>query len=395
MTSEQPDVDEKTGEVLDMTPVQRDALTEFGRDEIGMDRALGIANRLDSLIREKELFVNMGRKDHILVEAWCACASMVGVAPKTEWTKEIRNLVTGEFEGNKARVEVIQISTGQSIGAAEASCFANEVQKKRDGTYLHRWVDDCPRYSAHPTAPCKTPPTRHAIESMAQTRATSKAIAQVLRWIPVLAGYSGTPAEEMPPSGDLTGDGPAPPRRPSRPAAPSKDSDAAARRLLKTVEDHLGPAAAGSYIWPLGKWKGKPISEVDDSYLEWAEENLDADRAGGKATEELKRRHGDAASTQQEPEDHDATASELKRLRAASYDRARELIEQVRGEGGKLKHDTEDALAASIRKWAMQALDLAADAVKGSHIEPLRRAVMAADITAAGETFVPAHEDNF
>lgn len=29
------------------------------------------------------------------------------------------------------------------------------------------------------------------------TRATSKALAQVLRWIPVLAGYSGTPAEEM------------------------------------------------------------------------------------------------------------------------------------------------------------------------------------------------------
>ncbi|KKL57411.1 hypothetical protein LCGC14_2235690, partial [marine sediment metagenome] len=29
------------------------------------------------------------------------------------------------------------------------------------------------------------------------TRATSKALAQALRWIPVLAGYSGTPFEEM------------------------------------------------------------------------------------------------------------------------------------------------------------------------------------------------------
>jgi hypothetical protein len=39
---------------------------------------------------------------------------------------------------------------------------------------------------------------RHAVLSMAQTRATSKALGQILRWLPVLAGFSGTPAEEMP-----------------------------------------------------------------------------------------------------------------------------------------------------------------------------------------------------
>jgi hypothetical protein len=33
---------------------------------------------------------------------------------------------------------------------------------------------------------------------MAQTRATSKALGSVLRWIVTLSGYSGTPAEEMP-----------------------------------------------------------------------------------------------------------------------------------------------------------------------------------------------------
>jgi hypothetical protein len=37
----------------------------------------------------------------------------------------------------------------------------------------------------------------YAIRSMAQTRATSKALGSVLRFIVTLAGYDGTPAEEM------------------------------------------------------------------------------------------------------------------------------------------------------------------------------------------------------
>ena len=59
------------------------------------------------------------------------------------------------------------------IGAAESGCYRDE----------NRWRNA----------------ERHALKSMAQTRATSKALGQVLRWIPELAGYSGTPAEEMPP----------------------------------------------------------------------------------------------------------------------------------------------------------------------------------------------------
>ena len=37
----------------------------------------------------------------------------------------------------------------------------------------------------------------YAIRSMAQTRATSRALASVLRLVVSLAGFSGTPAEEM------------------------------------------------------------------------------------------------------------------------------------------------------------------------------------------------------
>lgn len=106
---------------------------------------------------------------------------------------------------------VIRIADGAEIGAAEAGCFYDETigrDRKR------RWYD------------------RHAVKSMCQTRAASKALAQVLRFIPVLAGYSGTPQEEMPRDmpngGDLTG-GEEKPTRPDRSAAARESRPARAR----------------------------------------------------------------------------------------------------------------------------------------------------------------------
>jgi len=166
-------VNESTGELITTAP---DALTEFGSQEFGLARAKGIADTLAAIIHEKGLAVRIGQGEHLRVEAWCAAASMVGVAPKTEWTHEVRNPQSGELEGYVARVQVVQIATGHVIGAAEAGCFFDE--KMRGGP---RWTD------------------RHAVLSMSQTRATSKSLGQILRWLPVLAGFSGTPAEEMPP----------------------------------------------------------------------------------------------------------------------------------------------------------------------------------------------------
>jgi hypothetical protein len=151
-------VNGNTGELITTHP---DALTEFGSQEFGLERAKGIADILAAIIREKGLAVRIGQGEHLRV--------------KTEWTHEVRNPQSGELEGYVARVQVVQIATENVIGAAEAGCFYDE--KMRGGP---RWTD------------------RHAVLSMAQTRATSKALGQILRWLPVLAGFSGTPAEEMP-----------------------------------------------------------------------------------------------------------------------------------------------------------------------------------------------------
>jgi hypothetical protein len=173
---------DQSGALVAVTP-GRDALTMFGDETQGIDRARRVANMLKGIVTEKNLSVRLGNSDHLKIEAWCACASMVGVAPLTEWVHEVRHPTSGDLEGYEARVQVVQIATGQVVGAAEAGCFFEETLTRRDGSTYERWTE------------------RHAVKSMAQTRATSKAIGQVLRWIPVLAGFSGTPYEEMPPGG--------------------------------------------------------------------------------------------------------------------------------------------------------------------------------------------------
>lgn len=150
-----------------------EALVAFSAVGIGIETAQIIANRLDDIIKQKKLFTKIGPKNHINIEAWCACAGMCGLSPRTEWSRRITDQ-SGTVVGYESRVEVVRISTNEVVGAAEAECWLDEKTGSRV-----RWND------------------RFAAKGMSQTRATSRAIAQILRWIPVLAGYEGTPAEEL------------------------------------------------------------------------------------------------------------------------------------------------------------------------------------------------------
>ncbi len=202
-----------------------DALTDFGKVDVGLELATEIANKLRAVIVEKELSVSMGgTKEHLTVEAWVTCGMMVGVSPKTEWTQEVRNPTTGELEGYKARVQAIRMATGAVIGAAESSCHFDEQNKRRDtGELYERWLEH-------------GRPNRHAAMSMAQTRATSKALAQALRWIPVLAGYSGTPFEEMPSGGAGNGGG-------SKSKSKSKSNGEKSRGSMTKISDAMAKRA--------------------------------------------------------------------------------------------------------------------------------------------------------
>lgn len=151
--------------------------TLFGTNSptLVLERATEVANALAQVIQQKKLYTVMGRdkegneRRHIKVEAWMMLGAMIGVFPETEWTRKIE-----DSNGNlayEARV-VARTRDGAIVGAREAMCSKSEPNWKTRDDY--------------------------AIRSMAQTRATSGALSMPLRFIVVLAGFEGTPAEEMP-----------------------------------------------------------------------------------------------------------------------------------------------------------------------------------------------------
>jgi hypothetical protein len=140
--------------------------TLFGTDDPSevVARATAAAKPLAEVVNKQHLYATIQGRKHVLVEGWCLLGSMLGVFPVTVWTRKTES-------GWEARCEA-RTRAGEVVGAAEASCDRTER------TWATR--DD------------------YALRSMAQTRATSKALRQPLGFVIVLAGYAGTPAEEMP-----------------------------------------------------------------------------------------------------------------------------------------------------------------------------------------------------
>src|SRR4051812_26241131 len=127
-------------------------------------RASRAAEALKGVITKQGLVSNIQGREHVRVEGWTTLGSMLGVVPVVTWTRPTT-------DGWEARVEARTLD-GRVVGAAEAMCSKSErTWKSRD---------------------------EYALRSMAQTRATSKALRGPLGFVVTLAGYEATPAEEMP-----------------------------------------------------------------------------------------------------------------------------------------------------------------------------------------------------
>lgn len=121
---------------------------------------------LVQVITDQHLATDMGsgRKPHVNVEGWTFLASQFGLIPDVEWTKPLD-------DGWEARACLRRISDGFAVSHAEAECRKSEDRWRNADSY--------------------------AVRSMASTRAVSKVCRIALSSVMVLAGYSGTPAEEM------------------------------------------------------------------------------------------------------------------------------------------------------------------------------------------------------
>jgi hypothetical protein len=129
-------------------------------------RAAEQARVLMELVREKGLARRFaGDHEHLAVEAWAFLGAANGLTAAIAWTRRIE----GDVAAWEARAEVRTLD-GRTVGAAEAMCSAAEANWRRRDEY--------------------------AIRSMAQTRATSKALRLVVGWIAALAGFDASLSAE-------------------------------------------------------------------------------------------------------------------------------------------------------------------------------------------------------
>ena len=151
-----------------------------------------IARALKAVLIERNLVKQISGREYVFIEGWTLLGSMVGVFAEIEWTRPMVGMTDADLGtrlGWEARA-VAKTVDGRRISAAEASCGRDEYHwKKRD---------------------------EYALRSMAQTRAISKALRLPLGFIVELAGYSATPAEELP--------------------SPAVQATPAARRLRSEIE---------------------------------------------------------------------------------------------------------------------------------------------------------------
>ena len=125
------------------------------------------AKQLVDIVKQNKWNVNIQGNDYLRFEAWQTVGRFFGYTVKTEKTNYIE---LGEAKGFEATAVVLD-SEGQVVGGADSVCMSDEKQ----------WASK-PLY---------------ALKSMAQTRASARALRQILSWVVVLAGYKPTPVEEI------------------------------------------------------------------------------------------------------------------------------------------------------------------------------------------------------
>lgn len=181
-----------------------------------------MATVLKKHIIQHQLYTTIAGKNYAHVEGWQFAGGIMGLFPRV---KAVENLsVTGEYKW-RAEVEIVERKTGNVVSSGFALCSNKEGKKKTFDEY--------------------------AVLSMAQTRAIGKAFRNLLGWVMKLAGYEGTPSEEMVKMGD---EAPA--------TAPEAKEKPVAKPTVKKGQV-IGPDGDPTYVC---SETDEPISEAEHAY---------------------------------------------------------------------------------------------------------------------------------
>lgn len=148
-------------------PQQRTTLILEGDPEAQLEYAQKAARALMKRVEAKKRKVIMNGRQYLEFGDWQTLGRFFGATVGIERSSVVER--SGILVGYEARAIVYQ--HGAIISSAEALCLRSEKNwAKRD---------------------------EYAIKSMAQTRASAKALRNAFGWVAELAGYASTPADEM------------------------------------------------------------------------------------------------------------------------------------------------------------------------------------------------------
>lgn len=126
------------------------------------------AEALVGVVRQGKLARKFGgEREHLFYEAWQTVGKFYGITAKVISSGYVE---FGTAQGFEAKAVAVN-RDGMEISSAESLCLSDEPNWRNKPLFQ--------------------------LKSMAQTRACSKALRNVLAWVVVLAGYAATPAEEM------------------------------------------------------------------------------------------------------------------------------------------------------------------------------------------------------
>lgn len=158
---------ETTTNVAVVETVKRQELVLEGDPEQQLEFAQKASKALMKVVGSKKNKVIINGKQYLEYGDWQTLARFYGATVGVEWTRSIEKGTS--IIGYEARAVVYR--GGEVISAAEAMCTKDERNWKNRDEFM--------------------------LKSMAQTRASAKALRNAVGWVAELAGYSSTPAEEM------------------------------------------------------------------------------------------------------------------------------------------------------------------------------------------------------
>ena len=134
--------------------------------------AAQVSTQIASVLSEGNGYSTIQGKKHVTIEGWQSLAAMTGHSVEVEWSRPV--------EGMPANDKGVMVWEARAIVRDQSGRVVASGEAMADPAERAPWGR-----------------ANFSVRSMCQTRAMSRALSSRMRYIVQLAGFSGTPAEEM------------------------------------------------------------------------------------------------------------------------------------------------------------------------------------------------------